>query len=46
LILHLTDKNLFNEVYKIKASHETQKTIYKLAIKAKKVMLFFISVRV
>ena len=31
LILHLTDKNLFNQVHKIKASNETQRTIYKLA---------------
>jgi hypothetical protein len=31
LILHLTDKNLFNQSYEIKASNETQKKIYKLA---------------
>lgn len=31
LILHLTDRNLFNQVHKIKASNETQRTIYKLA---------------
>lgn len=31
LILHLTDKKLFNEVFKIKASHETQKVIRRLA---------------
>lgn len=31
LILHLADKNLFNETYKIKTSAETQKTIVKLA---------------
>ena len=31
LILHLTDKKLFNEVFKIKASGEAQKTIVRLA---------------
>jgi hypothetical protein len=31
LILHLADKNLFNETYKIKASTETQKAIVRLA---------------
>ena len=31
LILHLADKKLFNETFKIKASHEAHKTIVKLA---------------
>ncbi|MFT6125922.1 MAG: hypothetical protein ACJAVA_000364 [Flavobacteriaceae bacterium] len=31
LILHLTDKNLFNKAHEIKSSNETQKKIYKLA---------------
>lgn len=31
LILHLSDKKLFNETFKIKASQEAQKTIVKLA---------------
>lgn len=31
LILHLADKKLFNETFKIKASQETQKTIVRLA---------------
>lgn len=31
LILHLVDKNLFNQVFRIKASQESQKTIIRLA---------------
>lgn len=31
LILHLTDKKLFKEVFKIKSSNDTQRTIVKLA---------------
>lgn len=34
LILHLTDKNLFNDTYKIKSSMETQKAIVRLASRA------------
>lgn len=34
LILHLADKGLFNETFKIKASQEVQKTVVSLASKA------------
>lgn len=34
LILHLADKSIFNETFKIKASNETQRTIVRLASKS------------
>ncbi len=35
LILHLTDKKLFNDAFKIKSAQETQKTIVRLASSSK-----------
>ena len=34
LILHLVDKKLFNDTFKIKASQETQRTVVRLASRA------------